>query len=58
MKRETLENINNDLFDSFNPEEELWIIGGATGSVTGSATYGPSGPDGRVDGDLDFALEE
>ena len=57
MKKEALENINSDLFNSFNPEEELWIVGG-TGSVTGSATHTPAGTDGTVDGDYDFGEEE
>lgn len=37
MKKEALENINMDLFNSFNPEEKLWIIGG-TGSTFNSLT--------------------
>ena len=56
MKKETLENINSDIFESFNPETELWVTGGnRSGSVTGGGTISPAGPDGSVDGDIDFA---
>ena len=52
---EELERINSELFGSFDPEEESWIVGGAaTGS--GSATYTPAGFD--AGGDVDFGLEE
>jgi hypothetical protein len=58
MKKETLENINSDLFNSFNPEDELWIVGSGTGSVTGSITFAATSRDGSVDGDADFGFSE
>lgn len=57
MKSEELEKINSELFGSFDPEDESWIVGGSK-SVTGSATYTPSGPDGTVDFDWVFAEME
>jgi hypothetical protein len=59
MKKDTLENINSDLFNSFNPEEDLSMVGGAaTGSVTGGTTFGPNGTDANVDGTIDFGIIE
>jgi hypothetical protein len=53
MKKEALENINSNLFNSFNPEDELWVVGGTLSeSVSGSGTVGPSGGDAVVDADL------
>ena len=54
INSQELETINSELFGSFDPEDELWIVGGATGS--GSVTYTPSGGDGSAD--VDFAFEE
>lgn len=36
-----LESINSELFDSFDPEQELWIIGGSSSTFksTTSATF-------------------
>jgi hypothetical protein len=28
MKKEAIENINSELFNSFNPEDDLWVAGG------------------------------
>ena len=54
MKKEALENINSDLFNSFNLQEELWIVGG-TGSVTSIVTGDlVTWKDGGTDGDFDF----
>lgn len=39
------EDINNDLFASFKPEDELWVVGGTWG---GSGSY-TSGGDGGGD---------
>ena len=58
MKKETLENINDNLFNSFNPEDELWVVGSGTGSVSGSITFAATSRDGSVDGDADFGFEE
>jgi len=54
MKKEALENINNDLFDSFNPDEDLWVVGGYTYTSGGSATGNPIGSDWDVTADMDF----
>jgi len=54
MKKEALENINSELFDTFNPEQELAIVGG-TGSTTGKVTGGPNGNDWEADADYDWA---
>ncbi len=45
-----LENINSELFNSFDPEQELWIIGGSgqlcyTGHSTFSNGHYDSGTD-------------
>jgi len=50
---EELERINNELFGSFDPEDELWIVGGSK-TGTSSVTYTPTGPDGGVDFDWVF----
>lgn len=52
-KKVELENINNELFNSFDPEEELWVVGGS-GSVSGSVTSQGGKADGGGDVDLDF----
>jgi hypothetical protein len=49
-----LERINSELFGSFDPEDESWIVGGSK-TVSGSVTFTPSGPDGGGDVDLVFA---
>jgi hypothetical protein len=51
---EELETINSELFGSFDPEDESWIVGGSK-TVSGSATYTPTGPDGGADFDWVFA---
>ena len=59
MKKEALENLNSELFDSFNPNEELWIVGGTkSGSASGSVTHTPSGTDGGGDVDIDWSFVE
>jgi len=59
MKKEALENINSELFNSFDPEQELWIIGGEiTDCVTGRTTNGPNGYDSAVDSDYDLPSQE
>ena len=51
---EELERINSELFGSFDPEDESWIVGGSK-TVSGSVTFTPTGPDGGGDFDLVFA---
>ena len=58
MKKEALENINSDLFNSFNPDDNLWVIGGTTYSASISYTFGTSSPDTALEGDIDGTLEE
>jgi hypothetical protein len=57
INNEELETINSELFGSFDPEDESWIVGGSK-SVTGSGTFTPNGPDGTVDFDFVFAEME
>jgi hypothetical protein len=46
MNAKELESINNDLFNSFDPEQELWIIGGSANYTnTATATYSAGNPD-------------
>ena len=52
---EELESINSELFGSFDPEDEAWIVGGSK-SISGSATYTPTGPD--AGGDFDWVFAE
>jgi hypothetical protein len=50
MDPQQLESINNELFNSFDPEQELWIIGGSTRqTICGTYTYSGGQPDGSVD---------
>jgi hypothetical protein len=41
LSAQELENINSELFNSFDPEQELWIIGGSTSTFksTTSSTF-------------------
>jgi hypothetical protein len=41
ISTQDLESINSDLFNSFQPEQELWIIGGSTHYTFGTfySTY-------------------
>ena len=58
INSEELETINSELFGSFDPEDEAWIVGGSK-TLSGSVTFTPNGPDGGGDVDLVFAeLEE
>jgi hypothetical protein len=52
MNTQELESINSELFNSFDPEQELWIIGGSTTQTFSSqVTYNGGHPDGGVDYD-------
>lgn len=54
MDLQQLESINGALFNSFDPEQELWIIGGSTRqTLCGTYTYSGSNPD--YSADLDFS---
>ncbi len=57
INSEELERINSELFGSFDPEDESWIVGGSK-TVSGSVTFTPNGPDGGGDFDLVFAEME
>ena len=50
-----LERIESELFGSFDPNDETWMIGGSY-TVTGGVTYSPEGPDAWRD--LDFPVLE
>jgi hypothetical protein len=55
MSTQELESINSELFNSFDPEQELWIIGGSTRqTASGGATYNNGNPDGSVDYDISW----
>jgi hypothetical protein len=54
---EELETINSELFGSFDPEDESWIVGGSK-TTSSSVTYTPTGPDGGADFDAVFAEME
>ena len=53
---EELERLNSDLFRSFDPEDETWIVGGSK-TITDGLTITP---EGRIDGymDIDWNFEE
>lgn len=51
-----IESLNNDLFNSFNPQDEPWVVGG-TGSGSFNGTFGHGGTDAQIDGDIDFDTE-
>lgn len=56
MSAEELESINSELFDSFDPEQELWIIGGS--SKTMMTTTGSTFSGGRPDMcECDYVVE-
>ena len=57
IKTEELEKINSELFGSFDPEDESWIVGGSK-TASGSVTFTPAGPDGGGDFDVVFAEME
>jgi len=52
MKKEALENINGGLFKPFNPEEELWVVGGSTSAIR-TLTCALTTYDWDVNGDWD-----
>jgi hypothetical protein len=55
LSTQELESINSELFNSFDPEQELWIIGGSTRqTASGQATYSGGRPDGSVDYDISW----
>jgi hypothetical protein len=53
LNTQELESINSELFSSFDPEQELWIIGGSTKqSFSTGATYNGGHPDFGADYDI------
>jgi hypothetical protein len=50
---EELEGLNNNLFRSFDPDDENWIVGGSK-TITGGPTGSPDSPDAWVDMDMIF----
>jgi len=57
--KKSLESINSELFNAFNPEDELWVVGGSKSvSGSGSVTSTPNGPDGGGDVDVDWSFAE
>lgn len=55
MSPEELENINAELFNSFDPEQELWIIGGSTKQT--STTVLTYSSNGTVDFMMDYDIQ-
>lgn len=53
-KGEKLERINNELFGSFDPEDESAIGGGSTKTITDMYTFTPTGTDITLDIEWDF----
>lgn len=51
---EELERLNSNLFRSFDPDDENWIAGGGSRTVTGGPTGTPESPDAWLDMDLIF----
>lgn len=54
INREELERISNELFSSFDPEDESWLVGGSKTSTT-LITYSPCCVDAAFDSDINFA---
>jgi len=50
---EQLDKIESELFGTFDPQDELWIVGGSTTS-TAMSTYTPTGVDAYIDMDYTF----
>ena len=50
---EELERIDNELFGSFDPGDELGIIGGGTKTATDVPTFTPNGYDWNLDFEWD-----
>ena len=53
----TLENINDDLFETLDHDESQQLIGGleeGTNHATAEVTYGPTGTDAKVDVKIDI----
>jgi hypothetical protein len=50
---EPLENTNSELFNSFNPEVELWVVGGSN-TISDQWTYQPDSSDNIVDYDISW----
>jgi len=51
------ESISDELFNSFDPEEELWLIGGSmniTQTASTNPTATPSGHDVSIDMEIDW----
>lgn len=55
MKPEELESINSELFNALDLDEDQYIIGQSTKSVTGSYTQNPQGGDSAIDGTYDWS---
>jgi hypothetical protein len=56
-KDRELESIKSELFNSFDPQDESWIVGGTTKTITGGPTGTPMNPDAWMDMDIVFANE-
>jgi hypothetical protein len=56
MKKEVTGNINDELFESFDPRDAEWVIGARKSTALASSTATPSGMD--VDAVLDWSDED
>jgi hypothetical protein len=55
MNTQELESINSELFDCFDPEQELWIIGGGAIQIsTVWYSYWQGHPDASMDYDISW----
>jgi hypothetical protein len=52
------ERINSEVFGSFHPDDESWLVGGSRDTFTSSLTFTPSGSDGAMDYDWIVEIEE
>jgi hypothetical protein len=50
---EELENLESELFSTFDPDDELWIVGGSK-TISDMATFTPTGMDHAIDIDYTF----
>ena len=58
IKGEQLERIKDELFGSFDPEDESWMVGGSTKTITDMYTFTPNGSDINLDIEWDFSQIE
>lgn len=55
-KKDAFETLDNELFSPLTEQEAEYYIAGSSGA-DGGGDFTPSGPDGHVDGHIDFSEE-